>query len=82
MDHPAGLGFVPGRDPGIPDDLVAGDREEVDRAIDIVRFVEFDLQVESLGRLAGEAQAIHVRSIRPAEVRPADNLPLSHGTTA
>src|SRR5579863_7787679 len=58
MHHPAGFGLVAMCDAGVADDLVAGNREKVNWAVERLGLIELDLQVEGLDRLASTPQPL------------------------
>jgi hypothetical protein len=82
VHHAARLGFVVGGDPCVPDHLVARQRKQVNRAIEVVGLVELDLQVEARGRLARPPQPIDVPPIAAVEPRLSNDGPSGHWATA
>ncbi len=82
MDHPAHLGFLVGGDPGIPDHLVAGDCEKVDRVLERLALVELELQVQRLGGFTGPPQGVDGRTIAAIEASPSEHVPASHAPRA
>ena len=61
------LGVIIGGQTGVPDHLVAGDREKVNRAIEMIGLIKLDLEVEGLRRFAGPSQPVDVGSIGATE---------------
>ena len=82
MHHPARLGVIIGGQPGVPDHVVACDREKVNRAIEMIGLVELDLEVERLSRLAGPSQPVDVGSIGAPEPAEPHHGPGTHGSEA
>ena len=67
---------------GVPDHLVACDREKVNRAIEVIGLIKLDLEVERLRRLAGPSQPVHVGSIGATEPAEPHHDPRAHGSEA
>jgi hypothetical protein len=78
VHHPAGLGLIAVRDACVPNDLVAAHRQKVNRTVERLALIEFDLQVKGLGRLARPPQPFDTRSIAGVESGASSDGPGGH----